>query len=256
MDKLKILVVDDSDFIRIMMKKFFENYNFEVTVCTTGLQGVKAVSQSIPDIIFTDLVMPGFSGLDFIKSVKVLPGCANIPFVIITAYSKDDLIHEVKKNGVKYIISKPLKSKELFDVMDSILGGHALTKIKAQKLFNKDEDEKEIDTQDEELKKAEIRIQNIKAFLRTFELWIRDIRAGVEVRNQAMLKSVVNDIKQQGSAIGYPRLKMLCEYLESLLDRIQGNQTWKDISTFSEKLIEIMNVIKTENQESNSLDTK
>lgn len=246
MEKLKILVIDDSEFLRNAMKKFFDNYDIDVSICGSGLEGIKSASQIRPDIIFLDLMMPNFSGLDVLKILKALDTTRNIPIVLITAHNKEDMIEEARKLGISKLILKPLKRSDVFRVMDELLGGQTLSNQKLAKLFQKD---KETDVQDDDEHNAEIKSKLLKVFLKSADLQIRDIRSAIDVKNQFMLKTVVHDLRGQGSSIGYNRLTMLSEYIETMIDKQGENLNWEEVSTFTGKIINQIDIIKSENQE-------
>ncbi|MDP4176208.1 MAG: response regulator [Bacteroidota bacterium] len=245
MENLKILVIDDTEFLRIAMKKFFENYDFAVTTCNSGLEGIKYAARIAPDIIFLDLMMPNFNGIDVIKSLRVIESCRNAPIVLITAHKNNTLIEEARTLGITKVLFKPLKRRDVFEVMDELLGGQALSKQKLERLFEKEKETDDVDIPDHDV---ELKGKLLKHFLKSADLVIRDIRSAIGVNNPFMLKSIVHDLRGQGSAIGYSRLTMLSEYVEGLIDK-KGSLEWKEIQDFSNKIIDVIDIIKDENKD-------
>lgn len=247
MENIKILVIDDSEFLRNAMKKFFANYDFDVTICSSGLEGIKFAARIIPDIIFLDLMMPNFNGLDVIKSIKALEPCSNIPIVLITAHRKGDLIDQAYTLGISKVLYKPLRRRDIFEVMDEMLGGdQALSKLKIQKLFEKQDN---MDIEDEDKESIELKSKLVRMFLKSADLRIRDVKSAIDVKNQFMLKSVVHELRGLGTSIGYIRLTMLGEYVENLLDKEEKLINWNEVETFCKKILDLIDQIIAENKE-------
>ncbi len=105
---MKILLVDDDEWIRDSMALLFEAEGCNLLALETAEEGIEAVKQQVYDIVISDYKLPGMNGLEFLKRVKdKQPNAAKI---LITAYGNDGIIKEAKKLGVQEFIPKPFTS--------------------------------------------------------------------------------------------------------------------------------------------------
>jgi DNA-binding response OmpR family regulator len=68
----KILIIDDEDLIRKMLRKVLEKNGYDVMEACDGSQGIKLFKEHVPDIVITDLIMPEKEGLETIRELKKL----------------------------------------------------------------------------------------------------------------------------------------------------------------------------------------
>lgn len=105
--KLKILVVDDEDSLRISLASILELEGFEVKMAASGFEAVDIAKQEKFDILFSDIRMPGMSGTEAFKIIKKMQ--PNIIGVMMTAYALNDLIVEALNYGAFACLSKPFE---------------------------------------------------------------------------------------------------------------------------------------------------
>ena len=86
-----ILVVDDEEDVLDYLSTTLRKAGFNVVTARNGNEGLERVREKTPDFISLDLVMPGKSGIKFLYELRRNPEWANIPFVIVTAHSRDAL---------------------------------------------------------------------------------------------------------------------------------------------------------------------
>lgn len=243
MKKLKILVVDDADFLREAMKKFLQDYNCEVITSSNGLEGIRDTVAHKPDIIFLDLMMPSFNGIDMLKAVRAIPEFKEIPVVIITAITKGKAIEEVHKIGVPYIIFKPLTKKTIVDTINKIFGVATISKphdtSDAEKNAQKP---KEAPDHEEEIR---IRRHLFRLFVKSIDKRISEINSAIQARNEVVIKSILHDLKGAGSSIGYPRLTLLSTHAENnILVGKMDTFRWDEVVRNSKKILELLDHIK------------
>lgn len=240
--KLKLLVVDDSETVREILRKFFEDYSFEVVTCSNGLAGIKQAIEQKPDIIFLDIFMPNFNGIEMLKVIKTLEETKSIPVIVITANNDKINVLASVEAGAEKVIAKPLSKNNIVKAIESILGKDYLLNLKLQMLEeNKDKEiEKEPDIESVEMKR-----HLIQMFLKTLGFRKSDILSALEARNDMMLKGLMHDLRGVGTSIGYPKLTLIGEYLEGELSKDSLN--WKIIDEYSLKAIDQLNIIKSEN---------
>jgi len=112
---LKILAVDDSKTIRMIVKKAFKGYDCEVTEAENGKEGLEAASREKPDLIVLDITMPVMTGPEMLEKLKSAPALKEIPVIMLTAESGKENVVQILKMGVKDYMVKPFKGDQLIE---------------------------------------------------------------------------------------------------------------------------------------------
>jgi len=109
----KIFIVEDDDNIREMVKMALTSFSYEVTAFDNAEAVLEAVSQSVPDMVIFDIMLPGMSGIDATKELRNKTGTKNLPVIMLTA--KDTEIDKVTglDCGADDYIAKPFGVMEL-----------------------------------------------------------------------------------------------------------------------------------------------
>lgn len=106
-----ILVIDDDDRIRDLLKKFLSKENFLVSVASNAIDAENLIKSLKFDLIVVDKMMPEKNGVDFIKTIR--QNDDNTPVIMLTAMSDIDSKIEGLSVGADDYISKPFDAKEL-----------------------------------------------------------------------------------------------------------------------------------------------
>ena len=85
---MKILVIEDSKFLRHAVERGLAKAGYIVKTAGDGVQGVQAVRETIPDLILLDMMLPGLSGLEVLQQLKQEASTASIPVIVLTALSE------------------------------------------------------------------------------------------------------------------------------------------------------------------------
>jgi|SRR6056297_92369 len=120
----KVLIIDDEeDFCFFVRENLINTGMFEVFVATNGRYGIKLAKQEQPDIILLDLLMPDLTGEEVADELKNDAGTAAIPVIFVTALATQDDSGEsgLKKTGSAYIISKPVRTRQLVNAINEIV---------------------------------------------------------------------------------------------------------------------------------------
>ena len=108
---MKILLVDDDEWIRDSLSLFFEAEGCELITFETAEEGLEAVKHIAYDIVISDYKLPGMDGIEFLRRVKEKQ--PNAFEILITAYANCEILKEAKMLGVKDIIPKPFSSEDV-----------------------------------------------------------------------------------------------------------------------------------------------
>ena len=109
----KILVVDDDQNICELLRLYIEKENFEVAVANDGRRALELFDSFSPDLILLDWMLPGGSGLQFIKHLKREALTRDIPVVMLTARGEEEDRVRGLETGADDYITKPFSPKEL-----------------------------------------------------------------------------------------------------------------------------------------------
>ncbi len=118
---LKVLTVDDSKTIRMIVKKAFKAYECEISEAEDGQKGLESAKNEKPDIIILDITMPVMSGIDMLAKLKSDPDLKEVPVIMLTAESGKENVLEIVKMGVTDYMVKPFKGQQLIDRVTKIL---------------------------------------------------------------------------------------------------------------------------------------
>lgn len=115
----KVMIIDDETIIRTGIKNIINWKQFDCKICaeaSDGEEGAALIKQHSPDIIITDIRMPGIDGLKMINEIKdLVPNCR---IIVLTGYRDFDYVQEAIKLGVFDFVLKPTKIEELTAVID------------------------------------------------------------------------------------------------------------------------------------------
>lgn len=117
----KILTVDDSRTIRMIVKKAFQAYECELFEAENGKQGLELAAEKKPDLIVLDITMPVMTGIEMLGKLFEDESLKNTPVIMLTAESGKDHIMNIVKMGVKDYIVKPFKGEQLIERAKLIL---------------------------------------------------------------------------------------------------------------------------------------
>jgi PAS domain S-box-containing protein len=116
---LHVLLVDDERDTLAMLRVILEQKEVKVTAATSASEALKALELSRPDVLVSDIGMPGQDGYELMRRIRKLDLASGgaIPAVALTAYARDDDRQRSKAAGYQVHLSKPVEPQELFRVL-------------------------------------------------------------------------------------------------------------------------------------------
>ncbi|OGF45062.1 MAG: two-component system response regulator [Candidatus Firestonebacteria bacterium RIFOXYC2_FULL_39_67] len=115
----KILIVDDSSFMRLMLKDILRAKHEIADEGTNGQEAVEKYKKLKPDLVTIDMIMPVQNGIDAVKEiVKFDPGAK---VIMVSAMGQELLVEEAMQSGAKAFIVKPFQGDKVLEVIDKVL---------------------------------------------------------------------------------------------------------------------------------------
>ncbi len=118
----KVLIADDSRFQRQMMASSLFSRKFEIIFAADTLQTCMLAMRSSPDVILLDINMPGGTGIEVLKRLRVSVKTQQIPVIVITGNESPQTEQAARELGAFDFLHKPVDLEKLSDVVDRALG--------------------------------------------------------------------------------------------------------------------------------------
>ncbi len=112
----RVLVVDDEPMIVSLLSTILREKGWDVTEARSGTDGIDQLDRAPFDVILTDLVMPGDSGIDLLRAAKEIH--PDVEVILMTGYATADTAIEAMRNGAFHYIMKPLKPEEVVNLVE------------------------------------------------------------------------------------------------------------------------------------------
>jgi CheY-like chemotaxis protein len=102
---MKILLVDDSKFLRLATGRALTRAGYEINFAADGDEALLMAGEKLPDLILLDMMLPKMSGLDVLKALKKDPATATIPVVVLTGLSQTNA-ERLRRDGAFAFLAK------------------------------------------------------------------------------------------------------------------------------------------------------
>lgn len=116
-----ILLVEDTEDNRQMMKKLLEMSGYRVVEATNGEEAVQVTSKELPELILMDLSLPIIDGLAATRQIRNLPDGEDLPIVAVSAHDTADFHAEALAAGCNAYITKPIDYPELEEIVQRLM---------------------------------------------------------------------------------------------------------------------------------------
>ena len=122
-DAPTVLVVEDTDAVRIVLRMQLIILGYRVLEARNGLEAVEAAKRDRPDLILMDIGLPVLDGLEAARLLRDAPETREIPIVALTAFSDPDTRARAFDAGCREYAAKPIEMKDLGEVIARNLPG-------------------------------------------------------------------------------------------------------------------------------------
>lgn len=117
-----ILVVDDDDILRSVLRAFLRAEGFQIFTAASGPEALEIVNKEPLDLMISDIRMRPMNGIELLRAVK--QSHPQLPVIMLTAYSSRDTAREAEQLGAFAYLAKPFTNDEVTRIVkDAIAGG-------------------------------------------------------------------------------------------------------------------------------------
>ena len=114
-----ILIIDDSTYMRSMIRSILKKEGHEILEAENGLKGIQMISEHSPDCVLLDIIMPGMDGIKILNTLHERN--SKIPVIIITADIQESTRKQCLQLGAFAFINKPPKGEVLVSTIKKVL---------------------------------------------------------------------------------------------------------------------------------------
>jgi len=127
-----ILLVEDFDDTRLMMKMWLMRNGYRVIEAETGEEAIVTAQREQPDLIIMDMMMPGMNGLDATHQIRQYQSLRATPIVAVSAYGADEYRSLAIQAGCDEYVSTPFEPQALAELIQSLLADKGAARLNAE----------------------------------------------------------------------------------------------------------------------------
>lgn len=121
-EPVTVLLVEDTEDNRFMMRRLLEMSGYNVVEATNGEEAVRLAEAESPGLILMDLSLPIIDGLAATRLIRKLPNAVDTPIIAVSAHDTSDFLSEALQAGCNSYITKPIDFNELEQLIVRELG--------------------------------------------------------------------------------------------------------------------------------------
>lgn len=118
----KILLVDDANTARLMVKMILRQSGFDIVTANDGVEAVEQVEKEQPDLVLMDVIMPRMNGFEAVKEIRAMNGFQDVPIIMVTTRGEEENVRRGFEYGCSDYLTKPINNVELLAKIYSFLG--------------------------------------------------------------------------------------------------------------------------------------
>lgn len=116
----RILIVDDSFYMRTMLKNMLTDAGYEIVgEAPNGQTALELAKETKPDLITLDVILPDNTGLEVLKGIRAEQPDQKV--IIVSAVGQEVIVNEAMENGAKSYIVKPFSEENVLEVVSKVL---------------------------------------------------------------------------------------------------------------------------------------
>ena len=116
-----IMIIEDEKTSRFLLHKILSGQGYTVIVTSSGREALEMLDKEVPDIIISDIMMPGMDGLEFAERIRQNPETKDIPIIMCTAKHDRETVLRAVELGITQYIVKPIVAEKIVDEVKRLL---------------------------------------------------------------------------------------------------------------------------------------
>ena len=120
-DSLKVLIVDDEPDVVEILRYNLVKENFKVLKAYNGVDAIDLARKNNPDLIIMDIRMPGISGIEVCRELRLIDSLKNTPVLFLTADSDEYTTMNAFEAGASHFITKPIRPSILIEMIHELI---------------------------------------------------------------------------------------------------------------------------------------
>jgi CheY-like chemotaxis protein len=124
LERKRVLIVDDDELVRVMVREIFERFGVIVSIATNGRLAIAAMAEQKPDLVVLDIIMPEKEGLETLLQIK--RDYADVKVIAISSGGRkqlDDFLVIADRFGADVVLKKPIRPSVLLSHATQLLWG-------------------------------------------------------------------------------------------------------------------------------------
>src|SRR5512138_89075 len=118
---MKVLLVDDTRTLLSLIQVYLLGWHLEFIEARDGIEGLSKAREQKPDLIVSDIRMPGMDGFEFCAAVRADPALHAVPFVMLTSLTDEMSRRKGKLVGASAFLTKPIAPEQLRGIVAELL---------------------------------------------------------------------------------------------------------------------------------------
>jgi CheY-like chemotaxis protein len=110
MQPIRVLIVDDTPEVRLLLKGLLERANFQVWTAEDGPSALHRFREMRPGLVILDIRMPGMNGIEVARRIRQ---SSSVPILLLSAVGTPDLVAQAREAGVDAFLTKPVSPRAL-----------------------------------------------------------------------------------------------------------------------------------------------
>jgi CheY-like chemotaxis protein len=123
----RILIADDEQFVRLLVRTTLEGPTCEVLEASNGQAARELASKESPDLLILDWTMPNETGIEVLRALRDDPNTSGLPVIMLTGRTEKADRHAAILLGIRGYLAKPFSPVELIDLVEKVLEGERVT---------------------------------------------------------------------------------------------------------------------------------
>jgi CheY-like chemotaxis protein len=121
LNNLMIVVVEDNNDVRRHLGAFLDRSGAKVVTARNGHEGLEVIKNTLPDLVLSDIEMPGMDGFGLLREIRALGTDASVPVIAMTAFLTPDQRGQIFGAGFQACLPKPFSPNNLLETIRTVL---------------------------------------------------------------------------------------------------------------------------------------